>query len=243
MASFTPKRASPFPGATTTRSRSMEKTENTSASPTSPGIHITTLRERLKAKYRKFEEAKGTDSDEASQGMKDSGIEGTVTPIIAMEEEDQESDDVVSSDVDDTHHVDVELVSPVSLQRRLKEKREKKIFTKIDAEDVDALAAMSMAQDVMLAGDEKVKESKLLSKKLPESTSPENNSPTVERVDPLDDVKATRKEMKGSLLLTMILTQVYNVYANKISRAFYRWKHRYGSDSVKVANKSPVKDR
>ena len=33
-------------------------------------------------------------------------------------------------------------------------------------------------------------------------------------------------ELKGSLLLTMILSQVYNVYANKISKAFYRWKHR-----------------
>jgi len=34
------------------------------------------------------------------------------------------------------------------------------------------------------------------------------------------------KELKGSLLLTLILSQVYNVYSNKISRAFYRWKYR-----------------
>ena len=34
------------------------------------------------------------------------------------------------------------------------------------------------------------------------------------------------KELRGSLLLTLILSQVYNVYSNKISRAFYRWKHR-----------------
>ena len=108
---------------------------------------------------------------------------------------------------------------------------------------MDALAAMSMARDVMLAGDEKVKDSKLLaSKKRPpgtESTMTESSSH--DAVDTMD-VKATRKEMKGSLLLTMILTQVYNVYANKISRAFYRWKHRYGPESVK-STKSPIKDR
>jgi ankyrin repeat protein len=50
----------------------------------------------------------------------------------------------------------------------------------------------------------------------------------------LVDTYNARKEMKGSLLLTMILTQVYNVYSNKISRAFYRWKHRSG-----VASNTP----
>ena len=88
-----------------------------------------------------------------------------------------------------------------------------------------------------------MKDSKLLASKKRaadiESTMTETS--THEAVDTLD-VKGTRKEMKGSLLLTMILTQVYNVYANKISRAFYRWKHRYGPESVKIT-KSPVKDR
>jgi hypothetical protein len=205
-----------------------------------------TLRERLKAKYRKLEEAKGEGDTEKDGGLsenKEDEVSRKMTPSWVTEGGNDESEDSDVDDIEsDPHHV--KLASPASLQRRLLEKREKRVFTKVAAEDVDALAAMSMAQDVMLAGDEKVKESKLLSKTRPETTQVEmKKTHAVERVDTLDDVKATRKEMKGSLLLTMILTQVYNVYANKISRAFYRWKHRYGSESVMSASKSPVKDR
>ena len=47
-------------------------------------------------------------------------------------------------------------------------------------------------------------------------------------------------ELKGSLLLTLILSQVYNVYSNKISRAFYRWKHRYQM-GLQATPKSPAR--
>ncbi len=258
MASFTPKRASPLATTTVTGLHSAKKKRGTPTSPaslmsptsptspTSPEMHIMTLRERLKAKYRKLEEAKGEGDTEKDGGLsenKEDEVSRKMTPSWVTEGGNDESEDSDVDDIEsDPHHV--KLASPASLQRRLLEKREKRVFTKVAAEDVDALAAMSMAQDVMLAGDEKVKESKLLSKTRPETTQVEmKKTHAVERVDTLDDVKATRKEMKGSLLLTMILTQVYNVYANKISRAFYRWKHRYGSESVMSASKSPVKDR
>ncbi len=49
-------------------------------------------------------------------------------------------------------------------------------------------------------------------------------------------MRSVGKELKGSLLLTLILSQVYNVYSNKISRAFYRWKYRNQGQNV---TKSP----
>ncbi len=236
MASFTPKKASPLARTATVASTKGSR----SGTPTSPETHIMTLRERLKAKYRTVEQAKDKKSTEHSESSPETRKKKQDLPSWAadLSGEEGDSDPSDEDDVEDPHHV--KLTSSASLQRRLSEKRDKKVFEKVAAEDVDALAAMSMAKDVMLAGDEQVKESKLLASKRratdAESTMTETN--THKTVDKLD-VKATRKEMKGSLLLTMILTQVYNVYANKISRAFYRWKHRYGPECVK-GTKSPV---
>jgi hypothetical protein len=102
----------------------------------------------------------------------------------------------------------------------LKDPSGKTIFQRVPKDHVDALAAMAMAEDLMKEKDGA------------------DGDGTVAK-------STTRKDMKGSLLLTMILTQVHMVYSNKISRAFYRWKHRFstakGSKSETNTGTSPAR--
>lgn len=158
----------------------------------SPDNHMMSLRERLKVKYKLIDEEQGA----AKHGHEHGRSPGEDGEAEVEDEDGEDSADEVGYPL--LPH-DAEGIETSSTARS--SPSGKTVFHKVPKEDVDALAAMAMAEDLM-------KEKDGEGDALPSTT---------------------RKDMKGSLLLTMILTQVHMVYSNKMSRAFYRWKHRFSS--------------
>ena len=170
----------------------------------SPDNHMVSLRERLKAKYKMIDAKETASGDHEGMGSGE-----------AKDEEDGEDED------DSDNDIGLPLIPHDDDSYDQTGGRARIVFEKVPTEDVDALVAVQIAEDVM-GGTSNMKD-------VP------SNYATASGGD-LETVP--RKGLKGSLLLTMILTQVYTVYSNKISRAFYRWKHRTVKTKTELTGKS-----